>query len=111
MMLAVDVRQSLRQGRTVEEGASRAWRFSAETIRQHGDYLLAFVDGQVCVGAFEVVNARTDEEEEGKYVFDLKPASRFQWALGKKLPLQAGRNPARVMTGQALREFLDSDPR
>ena len=110
-MLAVDVRQSLRQGETVEAGASRWWRFSAETIRQHGDYLLAFVDGQVCVGAFEIIDARPDEEEDGKYVFELKPASRFQWALGRKLPLQAGRNPARVMTGQAVREFLDSDPR
>lgn len=110
-MLAVDVRQSLRQGETVDEGASRWWRFSADTIQQHGDYLLAFVDGQVCVGAFEIVGARPDEEEDGKYVFDLKPASRFQWALGRKLPLQPGRNPARVMTGQALREFLDSDPR
>ena len=110
-MLAVDVRQSLKQGETVEVGASRWWRFAAETIEHHGDYLLAFVDGQVCVGAFEIVGAQPDEKADGKYVFELKPASRFQWALGRKLPLQAGRNPARVMTGQALREFLDSDPR
>jgi hypothetical protein len=110
-MLAVDVRQSLRKGETVETGASRWWRYSSETIERHGDYLLAFVDGQVCVGAFEIIDAQPADEEDGKYVFELKPASRFQWALGRKLPLQAGRNPARVMTGQALREFLDSDPR
>ena len=44
-------------------------------------------------------------------VFELKPAPRFQWALGKKLPMQPGRNPARILNGQELREFLDSDPR
>lgn len=110
-MLAVDVRQSLKDGETVEAGASRWWKFAAETIEQHGDYLLAFVDGQVCVGAFEILGAEPDEEAGGKYVFDLRPAPRFQWALGKKLPLQAARNPVRVLSGQALREFLDSDPR
>ncbi|MFF1839405.1 hypothetical protein ACFVXE_35300 [Streptomyces sp. NPDC058231] len=110
-MLAVDVRQSLKDGDTVEVGASRWWKFSADTIKQHGDYLLAFVDGQVCVGAFEIVGSEPDEAEGGKYVFDLRPASRFQWALGKKLPLPPGRNPVRILSGQALREFLDSDPR
>ncbi|GAA1899531.1 hypothetical protein [Streptantibioticus ferralitis] len=110
-MLAVDVRQSLRHGETVEEGAARWWRFSAHTVEQHGDYLLAFVDGGVCVGAFEIRSARADEEAGGKYVFDLAPADRFQWALGRRLPLPAGRNPARILTGQALREFLDAQPR
>jgi hypothetical protein len=109
-MLAVDVRQALRGGETVEEGAARGWRFSAQTVDQHGDFLLAFVDGGVCVGAFEILAARTDDEAGGKYVFELAPAARFQWALGSRLPLPPGRNPARILTGQHLREFLDADP-
>lgn len=108
-MLAVDVRQSLKDGETVEQGASRWWRFSTETVAEHGDYLLAFVDGEVCIGAFSIEHARVDDEV-GKYVFDLAPAPRFQWLLGKKLPINAGRNPARIVTGQALRELVDSSP-
>ncbi|MDX3094692.1 hypothetical protein PV703_29865 [Streptomyces sp. ME01-24h] len=110
-MLAVDVRQALRDGRTVEESAARAWRFSSRTVVQHGDFLLAFVDGGVCVGAFEIRGSRTDDQSRGKYVFDLAPAPRFRWALGRRLPLPPGRNPARILTGQHLREFLDAEPR
>lgn len=80
-MLAVDVRQGLRQGRTVAEAASRAWRYSEQTIMQHGDFLLAFVDGSVCVGAFEVLG--NTPGTDGKYVLDLAPTPRFQWALGR----------------------------
>ncbi len=108
-MLAVDVRQGLRQGRSVEEAASRAWRYSEQTITQHGDFLLAFVDGGVCVGAFEIRGSTPDTD--GKCVFDLAPTPRFQWALGHRLPLPPGRNPARILTGQHLRAFLDADPR
>ena len=107
-MLAVDVRQGLRQGRTVAEAASRAWRYSEQTIMQHGDFLLAFVDGSVCVGAFEVLG--NTPGTDGKYVLDLAPTPRFQWALGRRLPLPPGRNPARILTGQNLRAFLDADP-
>ncbi len=110
-VLAVDVRQSLRDGQTVEEAAMRWWRYGAQTLAEHGDYLLAFVDGSVCVGAFEIRGWEPDEEAGGKYVFDLVAAPRFQWALGKKLPLPPGRNPARVFTGAALMEFMDADPR
>nr|AKC91851.1 transposase [Streptomyces muensis] len=93
-MLAVYVRQCLKNGDTVEVSASCWWKFSADTITQHGEYLLAFVDGHVCVGAFEIVGAEPDETEGEKYVFDLlRPAARFQWALGRKLPLPPGRNP------------------
>ncbi|MFJ9523653.1 hypothetical protein ACIRPK_36170 [Kitasatospora sp. NPDC101801] len=109
-MLAVDVRQSLRDGETVRQAAARWWRFGAQTVADHGDFLLAFVDGGVCVGAFEICGATTDPEEGGKYVFDLAPAERFQWALGQRLPLPPGRNPARILTGSALREFLDAAP-
>ncbi|MGW3243806.1 hypothetical protein [Streptomyces sp. NPDC001070] len=110
-MLAVDVRQALRDGWTVEESAARAWRFSARTVAQHGDFLLAFVDGGVCVGAFEIRGSRNDERTGGKYEFDLAPARRFRWALGRRLPLPPGRNPARILTGQHLLEFLDAEPR
>ncbi|MEU4097352.1 hypothetical protein [Streptomyces sp. NPDC026673] len=110
-MLAVDVRQALRDGRTVEESAARAWRFSQRTVAQHGDFLLAFVDGGVCVGAFEIRGSRADERTGGRYVFELAPARRFRWALGRRLPLPPGRNPARILTGQHLREFLDAEPR
>ncbi|MFD3456136.1 hypothetical protein ACFWVC_28660 [Streptomyces sp. NPDC058691] len=110
-MLAVDVRQSLRDGRTVAEGAGRGWRFAARTVATHGDFLLAFVDGGVCVGAFEIRGSRSDDAADGRYVFDLAPAGRFQWALGHRLPLPPGRNPARILTGQHLREFLDAAPR
>ncbi|MFH8385335.1 hypothetical protein ACH4E7_31075 [Kitasatospora sp. NPDC018058] len=110
-MLAVDVRQSLRDGKTVIEGASRWWRFGDQTVADHGDFLLAFVEGQLCVGAFEIRSASRDEAEGGKYVFELVPAARFEWALLGHLPLPAGRNPARVLTGSALREFLDSAPK
>lgn len=107
-MLAVDVRQGLRQGHTVVQAATRAWRYSEQTIAQHGDFLLAFVDGGVCVGAFEIAGSAPDAD--GKYVFDLAPTARFQWALGERLPLPPGRNPARILTGQHLRAFLDADP-
>ncbi len=109
-MLAVDVRQSLRKGETVTEGASRWWRFSAQTVAQHGDFLLAFVDGGVCVGAFEIRSSAPDQQAGGKYTFDILPAARFQWALGHRLPLPPGRNPARILTGQHLRVFLDQAP-
>ncbi|WP_406349806.1 hypothetical protein [Streptomyces sp. NBC_00658] len=109
-MLAVDVRQGLRQGHTVAQAASRTWRYSAQTIAQHGDFLLAFVDGGVCVGVFEILSSTPDTAEGSKYVFDLAPAARFQWALGDKLPMPPGRNPARILTGQHLRTFLDADP-
>ncbi|GAA2753230.1 MULTISPECIES: hypothetical protein [Kitasatospora] len=109
-MLAVDVRQSLRGGDTVLEAATRWWRFGEQTIADHGDFLLAFVDGGVCVGAFEIRSAEPDPEAGGKYAFDLVPAARFQWALGERLPLPPGRNPARILTGAALREFLDAAP-
>lgn len=107
-MLAVDVRQGLRRGRTVAEAASHAWRYSEQTVTQHGDFLLAFVDGGVCVGAFEIRGSASDAD--GKRVFDLAPSPRFQWALGHRLPLPPGRNPARILTGQHLRAFLDTDP-
>ncbi|MDX3234436.1 hypothetical protein PV392_01775 [Streptomyces sp. ME03-5709C] len=110
-MPAVDVRQALRDGRAVEESATRAWRFSARTVAQHGDFLLAFVDGGVCVGAFEIRGSRCDDRSGGTYVFDLAPARRFHWALGRRLPLPPGRNPARILTGQHLRPFLDAEPR
>lgn len=109
-MLAVDVRQSLRQGQTVAEGAARWWRFSTQTIGKHGDFLLAFVDGGVCVGAFRIVGSEPDSTAGGKFAFDLAPAARFQWALGRRLPLPPGRNPARILTGRHLREFLDAAP-
>lgn len=109
-MLAVDVRPSLRGGESVAAGAARGWRFAARTVAQHGDFLLAFVDGGVCVGAFEILAATADDTAGGRYVFDLVPAARFQWALGRRLPLPPGRNPARILTGQHLREFLDAAP-
>jgi hypothetical protein len=109
-MLAVDVRQSLRDGETVQQAAARWWRFGVQTVADHGDFLLAFVDGGVCVGAFAIRGAVSDPEEGGKYVFDLAPAARFRWALGQRLPLPPGRNPARILTGAALREFLDAAP-
>ncbi|MFD9124112.1 hypothetical protein [Kitasatospora sp. NPDC059571] len=109
-MLAVDVRQALRDGETVHEAASRWWRFGGRTVADHGDFLLAFVDGGVCVGAFEIRAVRTAEDPGGRYAFDLAPATRFQWALGRRLPLPPGRNPARILGGSALREFLDADP-
>ncbi|MGW1888398.1 hypothetical protein [Streptomyces sp. NPDC001970] len=109
-MLAVDVRQGLRQGHTVAQAASRPWRYSAQTIAQHGDFLLAFVDGGVCVGVFEILGNAPDTAAGGRYAFDLTPAARFQWALGSRLPLPPGRNPARILTGQHLRAFLDADP-
>ncbi|MFK8843629.1 hypothetical protein [Streptomyces sp. Ac-502] len=109
-MLAVDVRQSLRAGQSVEQGASRWWRYAHQTVAQHGDFLLAFVDGGVCVGAFEIRGHTADETHGGKYTFDLAPAARFQWALGQRLPLPPGRNPARILTGQHLRAFLDAAP-
>ncbi|MGW3741187.1 hypothetical protein ACWD62_11305 [Streptomyces sp. NPDC005146] len=109
-MLAVDVRASLRAGRTVEDGAARWWRFSAQTVARHGDFLLAFVDGGVCVGAYRILDSAPDAGEGGKYTFDLTPAARFQWAMGQRLPLPPGRNPARILTGQHLREFLDAAP-
>ncbi|MER5636895.1 hypothetical protein ABT095_08065 [Kitasatospora sp. NPDC002227] len=109
-MLAVDVRQPLRDGKTVLQGASRWWRYGEQTVAEHGDFLLAFVEGQLCVGAFEIRGAERVTGEGGKYAFDLVPAARFEWALLRHLPLTAGRNPARVLTGSALREFLDSAP-
>ncbi|MFD9124317.1 hypothetical protein [Kitasatospora sp. NPDC059571] len=109
-MLAVDVRQALKGGETVREAAARWWRFGEQTIADHGDFLLAFVDGGVCVGAFEIRGAEPDPQAGGKYAFDLEPAERFRWALGERLPLPPGRNPARIMTGAALRTFLDADP-
>lgn len=109
-MLAVDVRQSLRNGQTVAEGAARWWRFSTQTVGRHGDFLLAFVDGGVCVGAFRIINSEADVTAGGRYAFDLTPAARFQWALGHRLPLPPGRNPARILTGRHLREFLDAAP-
>ncbi|WP_052390452.1 hypothetical protein [Streptomyces sp. NRRL B-24484] len=108
-MLAVDVRQSLRGGDTVEQAAGRGWRFAAQTVAEHGDFLLAFVDGGVCVGAFEI-RAAADDPATGRYRFDLAPAARFRWALGQRLPLPPGRNPARILAGTALREFLDAAP-
>ncbi|MFD5858740.1 hypothetical protein [Streptomyces chartreusis] len=107
-MLAVDVRRGLRQGCTVTQAASRAWRYSEQTVAQHADFLLAFVDGGVCVGAFKIADSASDAD--GGYVFELTPTPRFQWALGERLPLPPGRNPARILTGQHLRAFLDADP-
>ncbi|MFE9426996.1 hypothetical protein ACFYNO_28975 [Kitasatospora sp. NPDC006697] len=105
----MDVRQSLREGKSVLEGASRSWRFGEQTVAEHGDFLLAFVEGRLCVGAFEIRGARR-EAAGGKYAFDLAPAARFRWALLQHLPLAPGRNPARVLDGAALREFLDCAP-
>lgn len=35
---------------------------------------------------------------------------RFQRLLGEQLPIAPGQNPARILSGRALREVLDASP-
>lgn len=88
-MPAVDVRRAPRDGRTVEESTARGWRLSARTVAWYG----------------------ADDAGGGEYAFHLAPARRFRWVPGSSLPLPPGRNPARILTGQHLREFPDTEPR
>ncbi|WP_328380114.1 hypothetical protein OG372_36510 [Streptomyces sp. NBC_01020] len=68
-------------------------------------------DGGVgCVGAYEIKKSWTDPAADDRYVFELVHSPRFQRLLGEQLPIAPGQNPARILSGRALREVLDASP-
>jgi hypothetical protein len=116
-MLAVNITSSLgghldeRRG-DVQTCAERWWVVSDSTLNGYADELLAVASNTVA-GVFTVRSWHRDPETDNKVIFELTPATGWQWLVGQDSPITWSRgqaNPVRKVAGFLVSELRSRQP-
>jgi hypothetical protein len=116
-MLALNITTSLRgllddRPRDVQACAERWWAVSETTRRDYADDVLAVADN-IIVGVFAVRGWVRDPANGDKVVFQLAPAARWQFLIGRDSPvtwIRGQANPVRKLGTVLITELRRGEP-